>query len=153
MEILELVFTSFVTGIISVVAAVVILWLQRRGDRKRIIYALYNEIDNNLDLAQELLPISETFDCPRDNSQHTYFDLKHFYNSSYEDFRRSGYSKFSRKIKQLLEEVYRLISAHNIQTDCIIHGGFPPRTGGYSVRIKIMIEKLQFLKKELMCGK
>ena len=35
MEILELVFTAFVTGLISVVTAIVILWLQRRENRRR----------------------------------------------------------------------------------------------------------------------
>jgi len=55
--------------------------------------------------------------------------------------------------KQLLEEVYRLISSHNTQTDIIIHGDFPPRTRGYSDRIKMIIEKLQILKKELIHGK
>lgn len=153
MELLELIFTAFVTGIISVITAIVILWLQRRENRRRIIYALYNEIDCNLNLAQKLLPIAKTFELSRKNHQYTYFDLEYFYNNSYEDFRHSGYFKFSGQSKQLLEEVYRLISSHNTQTDIIIHGDFPPRTRGYPERIKKIIEKLQSLKKELMHGK
>jgi hypothetical protein len=155
MENLELVFSAFITGLVSVITAIVILWLQRHDTKRRIINALYNEIDCNLNLAQKLLQIAEAFESHGRHHQHTYFDLEHFYSNSYEDFRRSGYFKFSgmSSSKQLLEEVYRLISSHNTQTDIIIHGDFPPRTRGYSDRIKMIIEKLQILKKELIHGK
>jgi len=61
MENLELVFSAFITGLVSVITAIVILWLQRHDTKRRIINALYNEIDCNLNLAQKLLQIAEAF--------------------------------------------------------------------------------------------
>lgn len=134
-------------------------------EKKKIFKALYGEVESNLSLAQKVLPLAECFsgrDKTKTHMDITYFDLQHLHTYSYEDFRRSGYLlSLNGKARELLEEVYELIFSHNHQTDTIrsqevdyssyvaMVATIAPRTGGYSERLKILIEKLKLLREEL----
>jgi len=158
--------SALITGLISVITALTILRLQEWRHKKRMLKALYSEVESNLGLTGKILPLAEHF-SKKDNGKDykgTYFDLQHFYTYSYEDFRRSGYLlSLNHEARQELEEVYTLISSHNHQTDILREhkvdfssheatiSSLFPRIGGYSERLEILKNKLKLLQEELRC--
>jgi len=154
-----------ISGMVSVFTAIIILKLQAWTSKKKIFKALYSEVESNLSLAQKVLPLTEYFnrkDEPKAHKSITYFDLQRLHIYSYEHFRRSGYLlSLNEKSRKLLEEAYELIFPHNYQTGTIRsqeidYSSYPamvatiaPRVGGYSERLKILIDKLKLLREEL----
>jgi hypothetical protein len=158
------IWSALITASASILTAIIILQLQNLFSKKKIFKALYGEVESNLSLAQKILPLAEHFTQKKEKEKHlgTYFDLQRLYTYSYEDFRRAGYLlSLDSKTRELLEEVYELIFSHNYQTERIrsreidlssyeasILSLIPP-IGGYSERLKRLIEKLKLLEQEL----
>jgi hypothetical protein len=150
-------FGYIISGIVSVSTAIIILRLQSWFSKKQAFKALYGEIESNLSLAQKVLPLAIYFskkDKREEYTSSTYFDLKPLYTYCYEDFRRSGYvSSLNQNARELLQEVYELITSHNYQTEILrsqkILESIFPRIGGYSERLEILIDKLKLLREQL----
>ena len=147
--------SALVSGLISVSTAVIILRLQEWRNKKRLFRALYNEVEDNLSIAKAILPHVESISSlgkryvVTGSVDKTVFDLQYFRTYCHQDFRRSGYLlSLHEKARQLLEEAYELIFSHNLQTRMFLHEPIP-RSKGYSERVKILIDKLRQLKKEL----
>ena len=93
MDVFSSLITALITGLISVFTAFIILRLQEQRNKKRMLNAVYSEVESNLSLAQKILPLAEHFSKKekRKGYRGTYFDLQRLHTYSYEDFRRSGY--------------------------------------------------------------
>jgi hypothetical protein len=154
---------SLISALISVSTAIIILSLQERRNKKRILKAVSGEIGSNLSLVKRLLPLAESLSSKYGFVEYksTIFDLQSLYVSSYEDFRLSGYLlSLNQKTRELLEEVYKLIFSHNSQTEMLrsqqidfsspqtLVGTLAPRIGGYLERLQVLAEKLQLLQEE-----
>jgi hypothetical protein len=148
-EFLSYLISSLASGFISVSTAIFILRLQEWRNKKKTFKALYSEVEGNLNIAQKLLPMAESISSNSGQFIGTVFDLQRFHAYCYEDFRRSGYLlSLHDEARQLLEEVYELIFSHNRQTDVQVFE-LIPRLGGYSERLRTLIEKLKELKEHL----
>ena len=90
---MDFLFSSLITGLISVFTAFIILSLQEWRNKKRMLKAIYSEVESNSSLAEQILPLAEYLNKENKSKEYmgTFFDLQFLYNSSYEDFRRSGY--------------------------------------------------------------
>lgn len=154
--------SALVTGLISVSTAVAILRLQEWRNKKRMLKALYSEVEGNFATAEKVLPLVDSFTDKTKKPIGTKSDLQNLHTHSYEDFRRSGYLlSLNEKARQLLEEVYGLIFCHNDQTDRLknqeLEFSSPqalmlsliPRVGGYKERLEKLIQKLKLSKEEL----
>jgi len=150
---------SLLSPLISILAAFIILKLQRWYEKKKYFNTLYSEAESNLLIAENLLPLAEAISGKKKESLGTVFDLQRLYTYCYEDFKRSGYFiLLDEKTRNLLEEVYEIISSHNSQTNVMIMEqmnipeyiklGIPPpqRTGGYTERLTSLIPKLKDLR-------
>lgn len=156
-----------VSSIVSVLAAIIILSLQSWINKRRVFKAFYSEIESNLNSVQRILPLAEQFTKKGTKRKYTdksitYFDLQCLYTYSYEEFKRAGYLLLlNKETRELLEETYRLISSHNYQTEKVkgreidfsslqaMKLSIFPRFGGYTERLKKLIEKLKLLKEKV----
>lgn len=156
-----------VSGLVSVFTAIIILSLQSRINKKRVFKAFYSEIESNLNSAQRILPLAEQFTKQGTKRKYTdksitHFDLQCLHTYLYEEFKRAGYLLLlNKETRELLEETYTLISSHNYQTEKVkdreidfsslqaMKLSILPRFGGYTERIKKLIEKLKLLKEKV----
>lgn len=151
---MQVLYTVGLTVAGSVAIAYTTLWLQNRRRRKRLFESLYHEIVANLSVANtnlEIIDFLEERHKTRKESKAdwTYFDISTLYTSSYQDFRLSGEGvNLPREIRMILDETYELILTHNRQTR-FLTSEFPPRTGGMSERLKLIIEKLSYLQQKI----
>ena len=152
------IFLYLISGLVSVSTEYIILQLQRWYEKKKHFEALYGEVETNLNIAESLLPLAESFSGKKKKIFGTVFDLQRFHVYCYEGFQRSGYSlSLNKESKQLLERVYELISSHNCQTDILMNEidiGTPlplpiMRTGEYSQRLNALIPKVKTLRDQL----
>jgi len=155
--------SSLISALISVFTAVIILSLQEWRSKKRVLKAVYGEIVGNLRLVKKLIPLAKSFSSKDGfiEQKSTVFDLQSLHVSSFETLRLSGHLlSLNQKTRDLLEEVYKLISSHNSQTEMLIShkidfsspqtliGTLAPRIGGYIERLEVLREKLQSLQEE-----
>jgi hypothetical protein len=160
---MDFLISSLITGLISVFTAFIILGLQEWRNKKKLLQAVHSEIGSNLSLAKKITPLAEYISASDKTKEckGTKFDLQSFHVSSYESFRLSGHLlSLKQKTRELLEEVYVLISSHNSQTEMLknqqidfssyeaIIATLAPRIGGYVERLKVLTEKLQLLQDE-----
>jgi len=161
MDLLPSLVGAFITGLISISTAFIILKLQEWRNKKRVFKAFYSEVESNLSTVKKLLPLAESLGKTV-KSVVTKFDLQNLYIASYEELRRLGYLlSLNEKVRALTEEVYGLISCHNNQTNELMNQQFNfsnpkalmlsmiPRLGGYKERLEELVQKLGVLKEEL----
>lgn len=162
------IYPSIIQGLISVSTAFIILKLERWNNKRKNFKALYGEVEINLNIAENLVPLVKSIGSRGRNHSGTIFDLQLFHVNCFEEFKRSGYFiTLDENIRKLVEEVYEQISSHNYQTNDLHsptspaeilelakHRIPPPlRTGGYSERLTSLIPKLKDLRDKLCMHK
>lgn len=158
------IYPSIIQGLISVSTAFIILKLERWNDKRKHFKALYGEVELNLNIAENLVPLAESIGSRGRKHPGTIFDLQLFHVNCFEAFKRSGYFiTLDENIRKIVEEVYEQIFSHNHQTNALhlpmrtteilelAKQSIPPglRTGGYSERLTSLIPKLKDLRDKL----
>lgn len=156
MSTLQVLHTVGLTLVGSIAIAYTTLWLQNRIRRARLFKSLYHEVVVNSSVvkqALEILSFLEGHEPRKENKPRwTYFDVPSLHSTSYQHFLSNGEGlNLPEEVRMILEETYELILVHNRQIS-LLTVEWPPRTGGMSERLRLIIEKLSSLQAKMGKG-